>query len=291
MSAAIDQLVDNLPSSGLTVRALGLLDFAAPGEWQNLTGFDNSIRQITGESDPEIIARVRTRALQLFNDSSQGYQRAVWLYQFVDSADSKLGLAAVAHKLGESFSLLSFLDRITPKADTAQAIDLGLKVMAESAAFCYANGLPGDSIGDFAAAVASYAKENVIRMAGMVAFDGVIPLGTDFAGKLIHTVENLDVAALEQNYFVKKAKHLLPGDPLDLIRRNAGAVGDYLGSFASSRGITLDSVLGRLKGVIDFSDDKLDYLGAGLDMSLNYMEHTGTQSVARSLIERAIGEI
>jgi hypothetical protein len=122
MSTSIDQLVDKLPSGGLTVRALELLDFAVPGQWRNLTGFDNSIRQITGETDDDLIARVHNRALELYNDSSQGYQRAVWIYQFVDSADSKLGLAAMAHKVGESVGFLSFVDRITPAPEKAQAI-------------------------------------------------------------------------------------------------------------------------------------------------------------------------
>src|SRR5437868_4421841 len=98
MNTSIDQLVDRLPSSGLTVRAIQLMDFAVPGEWQNVTGFDNMIRLVTGESDPELLGRVRNRALELFGDSSQGYQRAISIYEFVDNADSKIGLAAAAHK-------------------------------------------------------------------------------------------------------------------------------------------------------------------------------------------------
>jgi hypothetical protein len=35
------------------------------------------------------------------------------------------------------------------------------------------------------------------------------------------------------------------------------------------------------------ADSKLDYLAAFLDMSTNYYEHTGTQTVARNLILRA----
>ena len=64
-----------------------------------------------------------------------------------------------------------------------------------------------------------------------------------------------------------------------------------MGGFAAQRGITLDGVLGRLSSFVDFSESKLDYLAAMLDMSTNYMEHTGIQSVSRSLIERAVGEI
>jgi hypothetical protein len=38
-------------------------------------------------------------------------------------------------------------------------------------------------------------------------------------------------------------------------------------------------------------DGKLDYVAAFLDMTTNYYEHTGTQTVARSLVTRAMGEI
>jgi hypothetical protein len=46
-----------------------------------------------------------------------------------------------------------------------------------------------------------------------------------------------------------------------------------------------------MRGVIDFSEGKFDLLAAFLDISTNYMEHTGIQSVSRSLIQRAVGEI
>lgn len=283
MSQSIDQAVDQLPTSGLTVRALQALDYIAPGSWTNLTGFDNSIQQITGESDPDMVARIRERALQLFNDESQGYQRAFWIYHFVDKVDSKLGLASFAHKLGDSFSVLSFLNHITPSPEKAQTIDLAMKLVAESVAFCSLNGFPGDSVGDFAAAVSAFEKENLIRMSALVVFDGLIPLGPSFADKLL----SIDASDIEDNAIYQRIRHLIPGDVASILSGAANPLAD----FASNHGITLDSVLGRLKGVIDFSEDKLEYLGAVLDMTVNYMEHTGTQSVARSLIERAVGEI
>jgi hypothetical protein len=291
MADSIDRLLDQLPESGLTVRALQMLDFVAPGQWQNLTGFENTIRAVTGESDPDLIARVGARAVELSQDASQGYQRALSIYRFVDAADSKLGLAAAAHKLGESFRMLSFLDRLTPKPEKTQAIDLAMKLVAETAAFCYANGFPGDGIGDFMAAVGAYEKENLIRMAGIVTFDGLIPLGPDFGGKLLDQVGRLSESDLAGNAVFQRVQHLLPGGGLSLITGHVGALGEYVSSFAAGHGITLEGVLDRLRGVIDFSEDKLEYLGAALDMTLNYMEHSGTQSVARSLIERAIGEV
>jgi hypothetical protein len=283
MSDSIDQIIDQLPQSGLTVRALGALDYIVPGSWENVTGFDNSIQQITGETDPGMVARIRARALELFNDPSQGYQRALYLYRLADQVDSKVGLAALAHKVGESFSMLSFLDRITPSPEKAQLADLAMKVVVESVAFCSLNGFPGDSVSDFAAAVGSFEKTNLIRVSSIVVFDGLIPLGPDFARKLTE----IDMSAIEDNALYQRLRGYVPENVMDIVNGAAGSFGD----FAANHGITLENSLGRLNGIIEFSDDKLDYLAALLDMSVNYMEHTGAQSVARSLIERAVGEV
>ena len=65
MSKSIDQLVDSLPTEGLTIRALGLLDYITPGHWHNVTGLDNTIQMVSGEPDPDTVSRIRNRALQL----------------------------------------------------------------------------------------------------------------------------------------------------------------------------------------------------------------------------------
>ena len=283
MSDSIDQIIDQLPQSGLTVRALGALDFIVPGSWENLTGFDNAIRQITGESDPGMVARIRARAIELFNEPSESYQRALYLYRLADQVDAKVGLAALAHKAGESFSMLSFLHRITPSPEKSQLADLAMKVVVESVAFCSLNGFPGDSVSDFAAAVGSFEKTNLIRVSSIVVFDGLIPLGPDFARKLTE----IDMSAIADNALYQRLRGYVPDNVTDIVNGAAGSFGD----FAANHGITLETSLARLNGVIEFSDDKLDYLAALLDMSVNYMEHTGAQSVARSLIERAVGEV
>ncbi|HAX80646.1 MAG TPA: hypothetical protein DCY88_33625, partial [Cyanobacteria bacterium UBA11372] len=131
MSKPIFELVDQLPTDNLTVKALRALDFVIPGEWQNIVGFENTIRAVTGETDQDLIQQIGDRAVYLFNDKSQGYQRALWLYQTVDSASSALGAAALANKVGESISFLGFLNKITPKAEKAQTIDLAVKLVVE----------------------------------------------------------------------------------------------------------------------------------------------------------------
>jgi len=64
-----------------------------------------------------------------------------------------------------------------------------------------------------------------------------------------------------------------------------------MSNFVASKSLTPQNVANNLQGFIDVADSKLDYLGAFLDVSTNYFEHTGTQTLARRLIERAVAEI
>jgi hypothetical protein len=97
MSKTIFELVDQLPKDNLTVKSLRALDFVIPGEWQNIVGFTNTIKDVTGETDEELIQQIGERAIWLFNDKSQGYQRALWLYETINSAGGTLGAAALAN--------------------------------------------------------------------------------------------------------------------------------------------------------------------------------------------------
>ena len=116
------EIVDELPTDGITVKMLNALDFVAPGQWKNITGFTNTVRIVSGEKDEQLIQKIGERAIALFNDKKQGYQRALWIYQSVDSVDTTLAKAALANKIGGRFRLLSFLNRLTPAADTVQTI-------------------------------------------------------------------------------------------------------------------------------------------------------------------------
>ena len=73
MSKSIFELVDQLPTGGTTIMALNALDFVIPGQWQNLTGFTNTIRAVTGESDEAMIQAIGERAVYLYNDEGEGY--------------------------------------------------------------------------------------------------------------------------------------------------------------------------------------------------------------------------
>jgi len=295
VSKSIFELVDGLPKDNLTVKSLQALDFVIPGEWKNLVGFENTIRTVTGETDEEMIQQIGDRAVYLFNDKSQGYQTALWLYQTIDSAGSALGTAALANKIGESVGFLSFLGNITPKADKAQTIDLSLKVIVELLAFCQINGLPGDSIGDFLGALGDYGGESLMRMAALVCFDGLLPLGPDFILSVGDRLGQLKTSDLQENQAFRQINDLIPGGSpagkLGFISEGFNSVSGWMGSFVSDRGLTPQSVAHNLSKYIEIADDKLDYVAAFLDMSTNYYEHTGIQTLAHRLIERAVAEI
>lgn len=295
MSQSIYKLVDDLPKGGLTIMLLNSLDFVVPGQWENLVGFENTIKKVTGETDPALIKQIGDRAVWLFNDKSQGYQNALWLYQTVDSTDKALGAAALANKVGENINFLGFLSKITPNPQKAQAIDLSIKLVAELVAFCQINGIPGNSIGDFVRSLTDYSGESLMRMAALVSFDGIIPFGPSFVLTTMDFLEKLSPKELEQNQTFNKIKPLIPGNntssQLDFIGESFGSVQGWMTSFVGDRQITRESLVSKLRGFMEVTEDKMDYLAAFIDMSTNYYEHTGIQTLAHRLIERAVAEI
>lgn len=295
MSKSIFELVNELPTNNLTVSMLRSLDFVAPGEWNNLVGFENTIRTVTGETDESLIQQIGERAIYLYNDRSQGYQRAMWLYQTVDSTDKALGAAALANKVGEKIPLLGFLNKVTPKADKAQTIDLTLKLVAELVAFCQINGIPGDSIGDFVASLADYSGESLMRMVALVCVDGLIPLGPDFIMKVQSNLGQTTPQDLERSSTFQNINSEIPGNnsagKLSFINQSFDSVKGWMSDLVTSRNLTPQKVVTNLQRFVEVADDKLDYLAAFIDVSTNYYEHTGTQTLARRLIERAVAEI
>ncbi len=288
-------VLEQLPDSSLTTRLLGALDYIVPGQWTNIRNYEQMIKTVTGEEDPSLIQQVGERAIQLYNDPEQGYQRAVQIFRLIDHAGGIAGVASLANKLGESYDFLGFLGKITPKADTTQTIDAGVKLVGEMAAFCYTNGLPGNSVGDFASALVNYEKEDAIRFAAWVTCDLVLPLGPDFLAKVMGGLSSLTSKQLGENSRFAKIASLLPGANVDakreLILGNLQASKAHIESFVAAKGITQASVFERIKGVVNVGESKLDYVAAALDLGTSYFEHTGIQTVTRRLVSRAYGEI
>ncbi len=296
MSKPVFELVDELPTSGITVSVLNALDNITPGHWKNTVGFVNTIKEVTGEDDEDMVQAVGERAIYLYNDRSQGYQKGLWLYQTVDSTDKALGTAALANKVSGKIPLFGgLINRFTPKADKAQTIDLSLKLIAELLAFCSINGIPGDSIGDFVASLGEYSGESYIRMVGLICLDGLVPLGPDFIQQAQSALNGMSPKELEDNSTFKQMNDAIPGNSsegkLNFIGSSFDSVKGWMSNTVSKNDLTPQKVTSKLSGFVDFADDKLDYLAAFLDLSTNYFEHTGTQTLTKRLIERAEAEI
>ena len=287
--------VDDLDEQNMTTRVLHTLDFAVPGKWENLVGFEQTITSVTGETDPQMVKKIGERAITLYNDKQQGYQRAMGLYSAVDRIDKKLASVALANTVGGQVRWLSFLERITPKDDKVQGLDLSLKLAAELAAFCLINGIPGDSIGDFVKALGEYGKDSRMRMVALASLDGVVPFGSDFLDRAVSILNSAGADDLQQNKLYQSVEAFLPGtspaEKKSLIEKNFDATRGWMQDLVSQSGLTQDKVIDSLSSVVDMTDRKMDYLAAFLDMTTDYFEHTGTQTLARRLIERAVNEI
>jgi len=295
MTANLVELLNELPSSSLTTRLLGLLDALVPGEWENVRTLEEMVRRVTGEADEGLVQQVGERAVMLYNDTSLGYQSAVRIYQLVDDTGTLSGVLALANKASEDFELLSFLDRVTPKSETTQAIDAAVKLVAELSAFCLTNGLPGDSVGDFVRALAAYGKEEKMRLAAFLAFDCVLPLGPEFLNTILGYVENLADSLFAENGRFAKIATYLPGVDLGakkkLLFDTMQGSSTVLQSFVATHGITQDTILDKARAFTTAHEGKLDVVAAAVDLTTNVFEHTGIQTVARRVVTRAYGEI
>jgi hypothetical protein len=295
MSKDIVQIVDGLGTSGLTPSVLAALDWVVPGKYQNVSGFTKFVAHVSGETDQEFIQRVGERAIALYNDKSQGYGMAMFIYRTVDEIGERSGQLALAGEMTEGVKWLSWLNRLTPKSETVQTFDFALKAGAEVVAFCQMNGLPGDNIGDFVKSLTDLENEALMRMAALICIDGILPLGPDFVDKAIDGLKNMSVEDANRNDKFKILTGSLPGGDtqgqLGFLREGLGHMGDWMKSFVVDRNVTQSKVLGVVEKVVGASEKKMDYLAAFLDMTCRYYEHTGAQSVARSLISRAVNEV
>ncbi len=140
---------------------------------------------MTGETDADTIIQIRNKAIELYNDQDNGYQGAIWLYEKVEQADRALGTAAMAAKVGEKIPLFGFLDKITPKSDTTQSVDLCMKVVVELLAYSKLYGRPSINPGEFVSELTeNYTGSSLMRMASLVSLDSLLPIGPDFWQKV-----------------------------------------------------------------------------------------------------------
>jgi hypothetical protein len=284
-----------LPTSGLTVSALNTLDAFVPGEWSNVTRFEDIVAEVCGpDAPPKLLAQVGILAKRIEVSDGARFDRAIQIYSLVDTADQVAAGAAVAGKVGAMFGGLGFLQKLTPKPDTTQAIDAGLKLIAELLAFGTLHGMPSadpDGLARFTAALADYARYDLIRIAAWVVFEGMVPLGPDFLSQILTAWKGLAGSALSDNVVFRQLSGQIPGDTMDARRGYIidalDATGDWVGRFVAEKGITQQGAVEKLQGVLGRVDGGMDYLAAAIDASTAYFSHTGTQTVARALAREA----
>lgn len=290
MSQSIIELVDGLPVDNITVKVLKTVSTFVPGKWENLVGFDNTITALTGATTTSEIAKIRDRSLALYADKKQGYQTAVWLYRTVDNTDKAIAAAAIADKIGDKFRFIPFLDKITPKADSIQSVDLRIKLVAELIIFSKLNGLTLNPAQFATSLKDTYQNEALLRMVTLMCIDGVLPLGVNFVDRVKKDIENKE--NLKANPAYDAVGELIPvNNKEEFIDQSFNAAGDWLDSLSKKLGVTPESLSKKLGGFIELTDGKLDYLAAFLDGSTNFFEHTGIQTVARKLITQAVKEV
>lgn len=291
----LHQALSGLPTNNLTVKLLRTSSSLTGAEWENITDLEQMIRQVTGESDQKLIQTIGDRALKLFIEPGERYQRAMRVYRLVDSLDKLVGAGVFMDQIGQRVSFLKFLDKLVPKDEKLQAIDAGAKLLAELVAFTAINGLPGDSVNDFARSLVNAAHEDRVRIATWVAVEGVLPFGPDFLQIVERQISSVNPAEMQRSSLFQKVSEAIPGSSPEqrknLILRTLSESSGWIGNLVSSRGLTRELVGQKLGSIVDIGDKGLDLVAAAVDAGTNYFEHTGTQSVARQIIKRAYGEI
>lgn len=287
----LHQTLSALPAQNLTVRLLKLTSQWVDDEWENVTDLATLIRKVTGETKESDLQAIGERAMRLYADPNEHYQRAVRVYRLVDDVDKLIGGASLVDQVAQRFSFLGFLDRLVPKPEKMQAVDAGAKLAAELVAFTSVNGLPGDSVSDFARSLANSAHEDRLRLVCWVVAEGVLPFGPDCVQLLIDRVGSASASDLQHSAIFGKIAPLLPGDAQALVVRTLEGIGDWAGALMKKQQLTQASVGASLRSILDVGEGSFDVLGAAIDVGTNYFEHTGTQSVARQIVKRAYGEI
>lgn len=294
MSSVLERL-DRLPRRNLTVLAIKGLSTLVPGGWQNITSADALIADVLGSSDPELIRQVRERADLLSRARHEGYGRALSLYDAVNRSQKAAGGLRLLANIGGALPLVKRVADLTPTSETLQAADLSLKVAAEMLAFTQVNGLPGDSFGDFAASLGEYAGEARVRMAALICFDALLPLGDQALQRLDGLLGGLSQRDLHQLPAYAGMASMLPGRGdgahLTFLRRGVDQWLGWAGGFSSQLGLTGQKAVQALESTLGPWQGSFQQMATFLDAFTDTYQHTGVQAVARRLVERAAAEI
>jgi hypothetical protein len=191
--------------------------------------------------------------------------------------------------------LVKRLAALTPASQTLQAVDLSLKVAAEMLAFTQVNGLPGDSFAAFGDSLREYSGEARVRMAALVCFDALLPLGDNALHRLDGLLGQVGSRELHQLPSYAGMASLLPGRGdaahLSFVRRGVDQWIGWADGFAADLGLSGQRAVRALETTIGPWHGGMEQLATFLDAFTDTYSHTGVQAVARRLVERAAAEI
>ena len=295
MSATVLERLERLPRRNLTVLALRGISTLVPGSWQNQTSPEALISEVLGSDDLDLVQQVRARADELSRARHEGYRRALSLYDAVNRSQKAAGGLRVLANVAGALPLVKRLAVLTPASQTLQAVDLSLKVAAEMLAFTQVNGLPGDSFAAFGDSLREYSGEARVRMAALVCFDALLPLGDNALHRLDGLLGQVGSRELHQLPSYAGMASLLPGRGdaahLSFVRRGVDQWLGWADGFVGDLGLSGQRAVRALETTIGPWHGGLEQLATFLDAFTDTYSHTGVQAVARRLVERAAAEI
>ncbi len=294
MSTVLERL-DRLPRRNLTVLALKGISTLVPGGWHNTTSANELISSVLGSSDPVLIAQVRARADVLSRARHEGYSRAMSLYDAVNRSQKAAGGLRLLANVGAVLPLVKRAANLTPTSETLQAVDLSLKVAAEMLAFTQVNGLPGDSFAEFGASLGEYAGEAQVRMAALICFDALLPLGDQALQRLDGLLGRVGQQELRLSPAYAGMAAMIPGRGdeahLGFLRRGVDQWLGWAGGFVGNLGLSGQKAVHALESTLGPWQGGMEQLATFLDAFTDTYQHTGVQAIARRLVERAAAEI
>jgi hypothetical protein len=295
MSATVLERLERLPRRNLTVLALRGISTLVPGGWQNQTSPEALISDVLGSDDLDLVQQVRARADELSRARHEGYRRALSLYDAVNRSQKAAGGLRVLANVAGALPLVKRLAVLTPASQTLQAVDLSLKVAAEMLAFTQVNGLPGDSFAAFGDSLREYSGEARVRMAALVCFDALLPLGDNALHRLDGLLGQVGSRELHQLPSYAGMASLLPGRGdaahLSFMRRGVDQWLGWADGFVGELGLSGQRAVRALETTIGPWHGGMEQLATFLDAFTDTYSHTGVQAVARRLVERAAAEI
>jgi len=277
------------------VLALRGISTLVPGGWQNQTSPEALISDVLGSDDLDLVQQVRARADELSRARHEGYRRALSLYDAVNRSQKAAGGLRVLANVAGALPLVKRLAVLTPASQTLQAVDLSLKVAAEMLAFTQVNGLPGDSFAAFGDSLREYSGEARVRMAALVCFDALLPLGDNALHRLDGLLGQVGSRELHQLPSYAGMASLLPGRGdaahLSFVRRGVDQWLGWADGFVGDFGLSGQRAVRALESTIGPWHGGMEQLATFLDAFTDTYSHTGVQAVARRLVERAAAEI